>query len=495
MKLIKRTSRIALLLLTTIQMAWAQHGMRQEAKYAFLIPMTVNNDLIGHAYVYGLDKVSKDSNSFALEIFDEYLHDVGEKKIMATSTSVFEKAAFNGQEIVVKFIDAKNKNLRYVFLNQKAEITFDTLVSINEKLTPYVNHKNYIPNSIPSLPNIGVFDYFQKTKNGKAKGCVNFISNDHKFWEYEQDEESNINYLTGNKTLTVNTLFRYRKNKLGNDARTYILGLSTTGGMPIFETDINAEDDVCIFPIAAHVNDKEIEVISQFTRKPTRFGRIKYGLVIHHLDLNGRLIKTDFNEFTQTMVLDSVVKKHKLLQYSYLFFHKAVKLKNGNWLTACEQLRRTYPDMVLDRKLKTIYNKKTMCLFEIKPNADVVNIHVEPNKEDGVQLNFGFNNFPHHGALSILQRDRMDISYFIQDYSSPNDKISFVFTDVNSRARKISLGNVLYNNGEFKTDRFNIPLFSSATRINILPARFGHVFLFKFDPYAGFDFDNIKFNF
>ncbi len=66
----------------------AQNGMYLDAKHTFLIPMLENNVLKGHAYVYLLDKVSKDSNSFIIDVFDEYLRDVGQKKFMLDSKFV-----------------------------------------------------------------------------------------------------------------------------------------------------------------------------------------------------------------------------------------------------------------------------------------------------------------------------------------------------------------------------------------------------------------------
>jgi hypothetical protein len=70
-----------------------------------------------------------------------------------------------------------------------------------------------------------------------------------------------------------------------------------------------------------------------------------------------------------------------------------------------------------------------------------------------------------------------------------------VFTDYNYHTKKLSLGNLLYKNGEFKVDRFIIPTKTSLTRIGIFPARYGHVLLIRYDPAFGLlDFDTIKFN-
>ncbi|QLH46567.1 MAG: hypothetical protein HWD58_13600 [Bacteroidota bacterium] len=46
----------------------AQNGLYFDASNNFLIPVLEDEELKGHALVYFLDKVSKDSNSYALGI-------------------------------------------------------------------------------------------------------------------------------------------------------------------------------------------------------------------------------------------------------------------------------------------------------------------------------------------------------------------------------------------------------------------------------------------
>lgn len=475
----------------------AQTGMHQDRKHAFIIPMLEKNELIGHAYVYELDKVSKDSNSYAIQVYDEYLHDVGETKFMLASGYTFDKAAFNGEHIIAKFNDKKGEQSRYCVFNQKGELIHDSTVDNHGKLAEYSDYRNLITTQMHSINRTGVLDYYQHHEHGKTVGCVRYIDMDHNIWTYQDESStsSNINFLQANKSYTINTLYTYHNNKLGNGVKTSILGLSTPGGVRIFSTPLHSTDDICIYPISAEITPSGIEVISQFTQKQSRYGRIKYGICTHQLDLNGVILSSHFNELTQSMIEDSVAKKYKLFVYSYLYMHKAIPLKNGHWLVAAEQLRRTYNKFRFFKPGKAIYNKKSMCLLEVKTNAEVVRLHVEPNKEEGVFVPQKYVHLPQMGAFSLQARDRVDINYFIQDYSSPNDKISFVFTDVNGKAKKIALGNLFYNDGDIKVDKFNIKLFSSGTRISIQPARFGHVLLFKYDPNYGIaDFDNIKFD-
>jgi hypothetical protein len=195
------------------------------------------------------------------------------------------------------------------------------------------------------------------------------------------------------------------------------------------------------------------------------------------------------------MKTDSLMKKNKLLVNSYLFMHKAVRLKNGNWLIAAEQFQKTHLKIDLIRKPTVKYNKYAICLMEVDMDAQVVQMHVEANKGDAVMLRRRHYRYPELGSMIMYARNHLDFSYFLQDNKKNTDRISFIFTDYFAESARTFVGNILYDNGKFSVDKFRIAKFSDYTRIATYPARFGRLLLIKYDLVLGiFDFDNIKFN-
>ena len=81
----------------------AQNGMFFDPGHGFLIPMLENNVMKGHAYIYEIDKVSRDSNRYMIDVYDEYLHDVGQKTLTIDSKWNFTAAVYNGTNIVTRF--------------------------------------------------------------------------------------------------------------------------------------------------------------------------------------------------------------------------------------------------------------------------------------------------------------------------------------------------------------------------------------------------------
>ncbi len=473
----------------------AQNGMYFDNKHTFLIPMLENNVLIGHAYVYLLDKVSKDSNSFIMDVFDEYLRDVGQKKFTLDSKFTFSAAVYNGTNIVTKF-EKKDEAVRYIVFDKNAVVSFDTTVKIKLRNVSDLSEITFQQTPLFSINNQGILDYLTTETGGMKSTTIQCLTNENKVWQYTQASSypQNDQLLAADHKYIVNAVYTYKHRKHFNDVNTSIQLLSAQG-IKIAETNLFKDDSVSIYPISAEIQKNGIEIISQFTIRAHEFSKVKFGTCIHFLDLNGKIISEHYNEFTKSLVKDSVVKKYKLLVHSYLYMHKAVKLKNGDWLVAAEQLLRTKLRIRPFRNPYVIYNKKNICLLELDDRGDLVKIHVEPNKDDGVRLPKKYYRRPQNGAVVANAKERMDINYFVRDEKNTEENISFVFTDYNYHSKKFSLGNLLYKNGEIKVDRFVVPSFSAYTRIGILPARYGHVLLIKYDPLKGiFDFDTIKFN-
>lgn len=474
----------------------AQNGMYADAAHNFLIPLLENNVVKGHAYVYQLDQVSKDTNSFMLQVFDEYLRDVGEKKFHLDATFAFNSVVFNGTHIVTKF-QRKQEAVRYLVFNQKAEQVFDTIIYADlDKRDPKSSERNFNPAPMVAVANQYVLDYLPVNASGHDATMLQYLGNDGQAWQYTdvRSHPSSMQLLAADNRYIVNAVYHFQPRRNFNDVQTYVQ-LFDTRGHKLGETLLFVSDSTAFYPISAEITANGIEVISEFTKRAHEYAKVKFGVSIHTFDFSGNIRSVQYNEFTKSMVKDTAFKKYKLLVHSYLYMHKAVKLQNGNWLVAGEQLLRTRLRIRLTRNRYIVYNKKNICLLELDDHAGVVGIHVEKNKDDGIRLPPKYYRRPQQGAMLANARGRMDINYFVRSEEPGPEQVAFVFTDYNYHSGKLALGNLLYKNGDVKVDRFNIPHITRSTRIGVFPARFGHALLIRYDPATeNVDFDNIKFN-
>lgn len=487
---------VLLLLVSVCRNSSAQNGLYFDASNNFLIPVLENEELKGHALVYFLDKVSKDSNSYALQVFDEYLHDVGEKKIMVPVDFKFQAAVYNGSHFITKFTNPK-KGIKYLFFDRQANQLFDTLIECKLPREMEETEKNFSVAPLFVVKGQYVLDYQYVQEGRKTMMRVVRIGNDMKYGVEDRavdGEKDHVQVLAADHQYIVEAAFHFYKHKKQQLFSTHIITRSSAGVL-ISEHSLQNDDTTVIFPIAAEIHPDGIEILSQFNRRSSAYATTKYGACIHYLYLNGQEKSPAFNEFTTTMVNDSAFKKNKLLIYSYQYLHKGVKLNNGNWLVVGEHLLRTRLKVNPFRNKNVVYNKKGIALFEIDKEAQIVRTHIEPNKKEGRRVPKAYHRNPHLGGLSMHRRGLLDVFYYLRDRSSMKDKISFIYRDIQAESNKVVLGNMLYDDGKITTDKFNLPKFKYYNLIAIGPARFGHIMLFKMNTYFGlFDIDQIKFN-
>src|SRR4051812_37113021 len=108
----------ALLCLAIAIPAKAQHnGMYFDHRNNYLIPLQDHDALVGHAYVVLADNISRDSNMYVIGVYDQYLANVGERKINLPASYTFDCATFDGKDIYTRFIDEDNA-VRYLVFDQ-----------------------------------------------------------------------------------------------------------------------------------------------------------------------------------------------------------------------------------------------------------------------------------------------------------------------------------------------------------------------------------------
>ncbi len=500
-----RNSLLALLFLSTLGTN-AQNGLATYLNQSFLIPMYEEGGIMkGHAYVHLLDKVSKDTNSIIIEMYYSYLHDVGEKKFNISSKYKFESAIYNGKNFVTKFVN-DGDNERYLIFNTNAEKIAD--IKIDSKYTSNDKQQleaQYNQTPLVALSNNDILDYCTETEHKKEIMCTRCISNSAVRWKTSSEKASDIVkivYLTSNKEYIVNAL--YTKDKfITSNVHSYIQLLSIASGKEIALYDLYKSNEITNYPISATLlANNTIQVISQFTKQPHKFSTLKYGISSFTLNMASKIDKEVYNEWTETMQADSIFKKNKLLQNSFLMVHKAVKLKNGNWLLAYEHIYKfnyfNFMELMYPMYLKQqpyFFKKKNIGVMEVDKDANIIYHYVVNNKENLGTTPESSKRKPYRVAQEYVAAQATDIKYAVQSDSKIDEMVSFVYTDVSRTSNKKTLGNILYKNGVVTVDNFTIPTQNDYSQILVLPARYGHTMLFKYDPFQGkLDFDFIKFN-
>ncbi len=183
---------------------------------------------------------------------------------------------------------------------------------------------------------------------------------------------------------------------------TSIVTLDAGTGAKTGEAALTGEATQCIYPVNAVVRGGKISVLSQYTRQDKKYGRVKYGACIHTLDLAGSAVTgSAFNEFTTTLLKDSVLPGKQLMTRSYLHITHAAPLSNGHWMLAMQQFSWR-PDKFggIIRKRPVSYDLKSSVFADLTPEGTVAAGYVEPNKTNQVVLAHSFWTNPQAAPTS-----------------------------------------------------------------------------------------------
>lgn len=493
-----RRAILFLLLLGTGIMSQAQrNGMYTDHRNNYLIPLQQQDALVGHAYALFADKISADSNSYVIGIYNQYLVNVGEKKINLPERFTFDCASFDGKDIYTRFIQ-EGKEVRYMVFDQQAKLLFDTTLSLKCKKTPAGKVVHYQQASVFPLHGNGIIDNIPLSGRGRVNAATVRISADHSVWINEQvaTEKAANQILYADKSLVVEAVYHYQdaKGQGPLPERTSIVTLDASSGTRIGETVLTLPQGQHIYPVNACLTDGRTEIISSYTRQEVKHGRVKYGIVIHQLDTRGSsILHTASNELTTTLLSNNTINGRQLVTNSYLHIGHAARVGNDHWVLAMQQFSKKPVKVLLWGNKNVVYDLKSICFAAVDKNARLQSSHIENNKLNRVKVPKGLLDHPAYSGIYLGANSLADISYFTG--SGPdNDQVSFVYTDADP-LQKLTIGNVLFKNGQFTTDKLSFSNTVNKTLIGLIPARFGHTYLISFNQTNGkFDFDNIKFN-
>lgn len=484
----------ALLFLGIALPAGAQHnGMYADHRNNYLIPLQQHDALVGHAYVMRADQISRDSDRYVIGVYDQYLANVGERKIHVPASYVFDCAAFDGKHIYTRFID-EHRAVRYLVFDQQAALVFDTTLALRCRKAPTDEVAYYQQASLIPLEGNGIIDQVFLSGNGPAAATVR-ITPGGNVWVNNRVAAGNAanRILYADNSTVVEAICKYgnsgRSPELG---QTSIVTLDARTGSKLGESTLAGRQGERIYPVNGTLRDGRIEVLSQFTRTGKKYSKVKYGVCIHRLNAaDGKVEGSVFNEFTTTLLQDTTgLKGRQLMTNSYLYLSHAAPMANGHWVVALQQFTKLPVSVHLFRNKEVSYDMKSICFVELNEAAAVLASHTEANMTNRVKVPKAFLANPENSGVYLTTRSATDIGYFVAP-DAANNEVSFVYTDVSNEGR-LMVGNVLFRNGRFGVDKFSAGTVAFA---GLLPARFGHTYLITFNGLTGrFDFDNIKFN-
>lgn len=459
----------------------------------------INDGVVqGYYFFYKMDRKSRKTNVYGLQILDQNLEKVALKKIEGPKHLVLQEGVYNGKTIMLKFYDRKGK--KYDFKQYDAEANLVTSKSMDVKRRYAASSKKSTGSddeidgvSLFSIPGKG-FAHILMKKHKKVGFQIDYMSDDGElYWDYTSPKESKevffAEFLAANDDVLLLSVIK--KRKLTSRKLMYsVLALDINTGEKLYEKSL---DD----------KNRPVQIMNAFldpvTKKATLFGLYykkggdpikdkSVGLFSYTLSDDGKFENKELTSWAKgvSKFLPTNAKGN-MKGKGYIYFHKMIRTQDGKILAVGEMFNKEASGLGIASKLIGDGNVsvakivvKDLYVFEFDSEFKLQGVETFEKTKTNVQL-------PAGALLTGPQRLAYSINYqggFGYEYTQRNQDNSIVtFGYVNREKKKgaktkIIYGAVTYADGEFTTDK--VDLGRRANNIGVFPAKPGHVMIMEY---------------
>jgi len=479
-------------------------GFAQEATKAFdeVKNVTVrnigvikqNNVIKGYFCFYEYDKIDHKTRIYKLNLMDENLNDLGTKEITGPKDWELVGSGFDGTNFCFKFWDQKEKNYQLMIYDQQANLVNSKEVDVNYNLSSQkaTMFKQMVGEDVNIAGTNGFVDYTFNDPNDAF--IINYVNSGVKTsWEqtYEPDGKSKImlpNYLNGNNNIILTGVARVERGMYNTKTEHSVLGTSTADGKQLFDLSTEFGENH-VTPINAIFEGDKIFIIGLNYKTEKSFTTAPDGLAFIEIDYAGKVLKTNFNTFEQSLGKYLPMEDHRLAGGYYLYIHDIVPTNHSTHVVIAEKFKKEIDALGVASVTLSLLSRSTggegadlqlenLVAIEYDDNGNVLTAMEIPKGKGATE------RFPTYmGLMSPYLLASVASLYGDMDYrytlrNTDNSEITFSFVDydrLEADAKKTqNFGQVRYKDGKFNVDKVAIKK-ADAKFSFMLPAKTNHV--------------------
>lgn len=459
----------------------------------------INDGVIqGYYFFYKMDRKSRKTNVYGLQILDQNLEKIALKKIEGPKHLVLEEGVYNGNSIMLKFYDRKGKKYDFKQYDANAKLISSKSMNVKRRFAAASKKSTGSDDEIDgvslfSIPGKG-FAHILMKKHKRVGFQIDYLSDDgESYWDYSSPKETKevyfAEFLAADEDVLLLSVIK--KRKLTSKKLMYsVLALDINTGEKLYEKSL---DD----------KNRPVQVMNAFidsdTKKATLFGLYykkggdpikdkSVGLFSYTLSDDGKIDNKELTSWAKgvSKFLPTNAKGN-MKGKGYIFFHKIVKAADGKILAVGEMFNKEASAFGIASKLigdgsasvaKIVV--KDMYVFEFDADFKLQGVEVFEKTKGNVQL-------PAGALLTGPQRLAYSINHlggFGYEYTQRSqDNSVFTFGYINREKKKgkktkYIFGAVTYADGEYSADK--IELGRRAYNIAVFPAKPGHVMIIEY---------------
>ena len=462
-----------------------------------IAPIYENNNVKGYYMFYEVEKKDRKTRKYLLQFLDENMNVIAKKYITGTRTLELLEGHYNGQNLLLKFSDSKEKVITFRVYNTAAELVYKKTKSLDVKRNFTGGSKGAEVTAIGAgvipVSNKG-FANIELVRNKRMGYEVTYLQNEkgRKGWVYATDAKSKefqtANFMGTTKDLILITVTK-RPNGFSTETTNYLLGIDINSGKKRFEHKLEDKEYKVLFMNSYFdENTKKLTLMGLFfDRKNSVASNRSKGLCIYTVDETGTVNDKKYLGWTtEISKLLPVNHKGKIEDVGYMFFQNIFRTSDGRLFAVAEQYRKRMSGVGIAAKVLNRNNNISVTKIMIE---DIMVLEFTKDNElrDVTFFDKSKSNLalPAGGALLNVQILGQLANYyggydyiFTQQHKD-SDVFSFVFNDYDREKKNWTIKSVTYVDDAYSTDEMELS--SDYEDFIVMQGKSGHVLLAEYN--------------
>lgn len=458
-----------------------------------------NDEVRGYYMFYNVDKASKGKNTYLLRILDENLDDFKTTTIEESKHVYLAESVYNGNAIMLKFIDMRERRLIFMIYSKNAELISKTERDIDKMEMAYYQMmitQNLEANFLADVSGKGFVDY--AVINSGRGYAINFVSSEGgKNWNKISTNTNTVEtaaFLCNSDDQIFNLVAK-RPNRTSKQIDFAINGYDIATGIKSFETDLKSEK-YSAQPLNAYYNKNTglINVIGVYYEPDVKMVKDNgLGLFNYRIDAQGNIVSEKYlswsQDFRKFVTVDNEGRVSNEKKNGFIYFHDVIQNSDGSIIAVGEQYKKAADAAGIALRamgggtstVKMVIND--MIIFHFNKDFDINSVEfVEKTKSDfTLPYGTGFMNI-HMLSGMVKAYNGFDYSFTSKSRAQGTASIGYVDYEKKQGAKnEFVFGAVTYYDGKFTQDK--IPLGKPKGRdwIRVMAGKPGYVVLFAYD--------------
>jgi uncharacterized protein DUF6770 len=467
-----------------------------------------NNTIEGYFSFYQFDKVDRKTLLFRLNLMDANLNEIGTKDIQGPKDWELVGSGFDGNNFCFRFWDEKAKTFESKVYDQQANEVSSSTIKVNYRPTgsDYEKYRSLVIQETNIDENNGFIDYVFNDPNEAF--IVTYINGATKnSWQkaYEPEGKSKImmpSYLNANDEMILTGVSRLERGLYNNKTDHSILANSTKDGSVLFDMSMEFGDNYVV-PVNAIFEGDKIVIVGLNYKSAKTLTTAPDGMAFIEVDKHGKLLKSNFKTFEESLGKYMAIEDHKLKDGYYLYFHDIVRTNHNTNVVIAEKFRKAVDAGGVALSLVGAGGPiklqfENMVAIEYDLDGNVLQAVEIPKGKGNTGLFPSYTGFMAPYLLATISDmfGWMDYGYSLKN--DDNSEITFSFIDrdrLSPDAKKTdNFGQIKYKDGKFTSDK--IPIKNEKADItHLFPAKSGYVLQMNyFKKDKKLEMDMIKLN-